>query len=58
MGETPSFKATVRVGQMDGAVVADLPMGAFEGAAGIGPLSRAEPVDWLDNQTLIVQVRG
>jgi hypothetical protein len=58
MGETSSFIATVRVGQVDGAVVADLPMHTFEAAAGIGPLSRAEPVDWLDTQTLIVQARG
>jgi hypothetical protein len=58
MAETPSFTATVRVGQMDGTVIADLPMSAFESAAGIGPLSRAEPVGWLDNQTVIVQVRG
>jgi len=58
MGETPTFIATVRVGQKDGAVIANLPMNTFEGAAGIGPLSRAEPVAWLDNQTLIVQVRS
>lgn len=58
MAETPSFEATVRVGQMDGAVIADLPMSAFESAAGIGSISRAEPVGWLDDQTVIVQVRG
>jgi len=51
MAEVPSFKATVRVGQNNGAVVADLPMNAFESAANIGPISRAEPVAWLDNQT-------
>jgi hypothetical protein len=58
MGETPTFIATVRVGQKDGAVIADLPMNTFEGTAGIGPVYRAEPVGWLDNQTLIVQARG
>jgi len=58
MAEVPSFKATVRVGQNNGAVVADLPMNVFESAAGIGSLSRAEPVGWFDNQTVIVQVRG
>ena len=58
MAEVPNFKATVRVGQRDGAIVADLAMNAFEGAVGIGPLSRAEPVAWLDNETVIVQVRG
>jgi hypothetical protein len=26
--------------------------------AGIGSISRAEPVEWLDDQTVIVQVRG
>jgi hypothetical protein len=58
MAEVPSFTATVRVGQQDGTVVADLPMKNFEAAAGIGTVSRAEPVGWLDNQTVIVQVRG
>ena len=58
MAETPHFKSTVRVGQMDGTVVADLPMKSFENAAGIGSIGRAEAVEWLDNQTVIVQVRG
>jgi hypothetical protein len=58
MAEVPSFTATVRVGQQDGTVLVDLPMNIFEGAAGIGTISRAEPVGWLDNQTVIVQVRG
>ncbi len=58
MAETPDFKSTVRLGQMDGTVVTDLPMKGFEDAAGIGSISRAEPVEWLDNQTMIVQVRG
>ena len=58
MAEAPSFTATVRVGQKDSAIVADLPMNTFEGAAGVGSISWAEPVAWLDNQTVIVQVRG
>jgi hypothetical protein len=58
MAEVPNFKATVRVGQNNGAIVADLPMNAFESAAGVGPIIRAEPVAWLDNQTVIVQARG
>jgi hypothetical protein len=58
MAEVPTFKSTVRVGQNNGAIVADLPMSAFEGAAGIGRIGRADPVAWLDNQTVIIQVRG
>ena len=58
MAMTPDFKDTVRVGQMNGAVIADLPMKSFEDAAGIGSISRAEPIEWLDDQTVIVQVRG
>jgi hypothetical protein len=58
MAETPNFTSTVRVGQRDGTILADLPMSKFEGAAGVGSVSRAEPVAWLDNQTLLVQVRG
>jgi hypothetical protein len=33
-------------------------MNIFEGAAGVGTISRAETVGWLDSQTVIVQVRG
>ena len=58
MAEVPNFKATVRVGQNNGVVVADLPMNTFESVAGVGTISRAEPVAWLDNQTVIIQVRG
>lgn len=58
MAEVPSFVATVRVGQNNNAMVADLPMDTFESVAGIGAISRAEPVAWLDNQTVIIQVRG
>ena len=58
MADVPNFTATVRVGQMDGTVIVDLPTNSFDSAAGIGPLSRAEPVAWLDNQTVVVQVRG
>lgn len=58
MAEVPNFKATVRVGQINGAIVADLPMNSFEAAAGIGPVQRAEPVAWLDDQTVVIQVRG
>ena len=58
MAEVPSFKATLRVGQNNGAIVADLPMNTFESAAGIGSISRVEPVAWLDNQTVVVQARG
>ena len=58
MAEVPSFKATIRVGQNNGAIIADLPMDTFEGAAGIGRIGRANPVAWLDNQMLIIQVRS
>ena len=58
MAVPPDFKDTVRVGKVDGTVVADLPMRNFEDAAGIGSISRAEPVEWLDNQAVIIQVRG
>lgn len=58
MAEVPSFKSTVRVGQNNGNMIVNLPMAGFEAAAGIGLISRAEPVAWLDNQTVVVQVRG
>lgn len=58
MAEVPNFKSTVRIGQNNGALIADLPASAFESAAGIGTLYRADPVAWLDTQTVLVQVRG
>ena len=58
MAEVPNFKATVRVGQNNGTIIADLPMNSFESVAGIPLISHADPVAWLDIQTVIVQVRG
>ena len=58
MAEVPNFKTTVRVGQNNGAIIADLPMDSFEAPAGIGRIGRANPVGWLDNQTVLIQVRG
>ena len=58
MAEVPTFKSTVRAGQNNGVIVADLPASIFENTAGIGSIYRADPVAWLDNQTLLVQVRG
>lgn len=58
MAEVPTFTSTVRVGQNNGVIVADLPASIFENAAGIGSIYRADPVAWLDNQILLIQVRG
>ena len=58
MAEVPSFKSTIRIGQNNGVILADLPANSFESVAGAGPISRADPVAWLDNQTVVIQLRG
>ena len=58
MGEGTEFKSSVRVGQNNGVIVADLPMNTFESTANLGAISWAQAVAWLDNQNVIVQVRG
>ena len=58
MAEVPTFTATLRVGQNNGAIIADLPMNAFESAAGLGRIGRVDPVAWFDHQTVIVQARS
>lgn len=58
MAETPSFHATVRVGDFNGTVIADYVDTSLSGVSGLAEAQWAAPVAWLDDQTLIIQVRG
>jgi hypothetical protein len=58
MAEVPTFHALVRVGDLQGNVVAEFPDTALQAVSGFGSVGWAEPAGWLDDQTLIILVRG
>jgi hypothetical protein len=57
MTDPPDFHSVVRVARTDGALVRDVTDANF-GAALAASVTWVEPVAWLDNSTLLVQVRG
>lgn len=58
MAEVPSFRATVRIGDLTGNVIAEFTDAALGAALPGGKASWVQPAGWLDAQTLIVQTRG
>jgi hypothetical protein len=58
MAETPTFHTTVRLGDLNGNLLGDFPAASLSGASGLSSVQWAEPVTWLDDQTLIIMVRG
>ena len=58
MAETPSFHSVIRVGDRNGNVVAEFADTSFLAVSGMTVVQRVEPVGWLDNETLIIMVRG
>lgn len=58
MAETPNFHSVVRVGNMNGNVIADFADSAFLSISGLGAVQRVEPVGWLDDNTLVIMARG
>ena len=58
MAETPNFHSVVRVGNLNGDVVAEFADTIFMPISGLGAVSRVEPVGWLDDNTLVVMARG
>jgi LysM repeat protein len=57
MGENPNYHATIRIATTAGVVQADIPQAAFDGIASSKKITWVEPVGWLDDRTLVVQVR-
>ncbi len=57
MGDPPDFHSRVRVASTTGSVLLNLNDDGFNGIAGY-TVSWVQPVAWLDNQTLLVQVGG
>ncbi|NOY99786.1 MAG: hypothetical protein GXP40_11390 [Chloroflexi bacterium] len=58
MAEVPNFHSVVRVGNMNGNLIADFADTALVTASGLNVVRRVEPVGWFDDQTLVVMARG
>ena len=58
MGETPNFHTVVRVGNLNGNVIAEFADTAFLSTSGLSTIQRVEPVGWFDDNTLVVMARG
>ncbi|NQU30143.1 MAG: hypothetical protein HQ525_05695 [Anaerolineae bacterium] len=58
MAETPNFHSVVRVGNMNGNVIADFADTSFLSISGLGTVQRVEPVGWFDDNTLVIMARG
>jgi hypothetical protein len=55
MSETPNFMARVRVSDLNGKILYDQPMSAYQPAAP-WQMAKAYPVGWLDGSTLLVEL--
>ena len=58
MAEIPNFHSVVRVGDLDGNIVAEIADTALVTVAGLGRVSRVEPVGWFDDHSLVIMARG
>jgi hypothetical protein len=58
MAETPSFQSRVRIADLDDALLADLPATSVASFMGGGTVSWTQPRGWLDNDTLLIEIRG
>jgi hypothetical protein len=58
MAETPSFHSRVRIADIGGVVLVDIPDTTFAGVAADPTAHWAIPVGWLDGEHLLVEVRG
>ena len=58
MSETPNFHSVVRVGNLNGNIIAEFADTAFLAISGLGMIARVEPVGWFDDETLVVMARG
>ena len=58
MSESPNFHSRVRIANLDGVILADIPVVDFSNLVGDPSATWAIPAAWLDNETLLVEVRG
>jgi hypothetical protein len=57
MAENPNFHASIRIATTAGVLLTDIPQTAFDNIASADKVTWIEPVGWLNEQTVIVQVR-
>ncbi len=58
MAEVPDFHSLVRVGDLQGNVIAQFADTAFLSVSGLGSVQRVQPVGWLNDNTLLVMARS
>ncbi len=58
MAEVPNFHSVVRVGDLNGNVIAEFADTALVGVSGMSTVQRVEPVGWFDDNSLVVMARG
>jgi hypothetical protein len=58
MAEQPNFVSRVRIANSSGEILADVHDTIFSGVTALGISHWVKPVGWLDNENLIVEVRG
>jgi hypothetical protein len=59
MAEVPNFRSRVRIADVNtGAILADLPAATLASVAADPNADWAQPVGWLDGETLLVEIRG
>lgn len=58
VAETPNFHSVVRVGNLNGNLIAEFADTAFLTVSGLNQVSRVAPVGWFDEETLVVMVNG
>ena len=58
MAEVPNFHSVVRVGNLNGNVIAEFADTALVSVSGLSTIQRVEPVGWFDDDTLVVMARG
>jgi hypothetical protein len=57
MDQSTTFHETIRIGSVDGNILADIPDTALLSISGFSDIGRVIPVGWLDSQTLALEVK-
>lgn len=58
MAEVPNFHSTIRVGNLNGNVIAEFADTSLVSVSGLSMVQRVEPVGWFDDNMLVVMARG
>jgi hypothetical protein len=59
MADVPNFHATLRIARLaDGSVIREITDDSFNAYVSFAPVGWLQPVGWLDDQSLLLEVRG